>query len=303
MNLNLRVLENSNKMGFMFYIAYDGTKFDAFDELNSNNSSKVKNTIKGTFKFIIESLGFSWAKGIQQAGRTDAKVCANENILYVSSNYLGDLNHLKKEFNLISKFLKIKKIIKTIPNLNFPDNIESREYIYSYPLKKTINNLENIEKICLLKSGTYDVSEFTDKKGINLKEHIRTVNVSYKDSKLFFFGDSFMPKQVRIMSSFILNNSYDPLPGKYLTLNKVNLKKELENLCVSEAFLTEENLEEFSLITNMNLNTFKIEKMGDFLYIFYIPQNLKGEFIGKNGNNIRKIKKILGNIIVREINL
>lgn len=295
MNLNLRGLEKTDKFGFMFYIAYDGTKFHSFDEMNG------KTTVKSKFKDVMNSIGFTWAKGIQQGGRTDAKVSANENILYVSSRYNDDLDKLKKEFNSKSDFLKIKNIVKTLPNLVFPDMVENREYIYSYPTKKILNSPEKIHEICALKSGTYDVSEFTDKKGLELKNHIRTVKVTYEDGKLRFVGDSFMPKQVRIMSSFILTNSLEPLPGKYLILEKIHLKTELKNMLIHNNKIDFSIFNQIKELENFNFSEIKTKKLGDDTNIFYIPKDKKSEFIGKNGNNVKKLKKIIGNILVREV--
>ena len=76
-------------------------------------------------------------------------------------------------------------------------------------------------------SGTYDVSRFTDKKGMELKEHERKVEVTFQKGVLRFIGDSFMPKQVRNMAGYILTGEVETFPGKYLTLEKVYLKEEL----------------------------------------------------------------------------
>lgn len=307
MKIDLRVLEKTDKFGFIFYISYDGEKFHSFDEM----SGKI--SVKSKFREIIEGLGFTWAKGIQQAGRTDAKVSASENLLYMSSYYTGDLESLKEQFNKNSQSIKIKKILKTLPNLVFPDLVEQREYLYRYPKKMIKRESSEIIKLCKEKSGRYDVSEFTDKKGLELKEHIRTVNVTYeecgKDGILRFLGDSFMPKQVRIMSSYILTDSYDPLPGKYLTLSKIYLKTELQELFITEVktpFIeeSEESISHLNSIEeykNFDFSKLKIEKIGDKITIFYLPKERKSEFIGKNGNNIKKLKKILGNILVREV--
>lgn len=297
MEYNLRALEKTDKFGFIFYISYDGTKFHSFDEVSE------KTSVKSSFIETITSLGFSWAKGVQQGGRTDSKVSANENLLYVSSHYKGNLELLRNRFNSKSQFLKIKKIVKTLPNLAFPEMVEAREYIYSYPQKKITNSQEKILELCSELSGTYDVSRFTDKKGLELKEHIRTVHVTYEDEILKFIGDSFMPKQVRIMSSFILTDSYQPLPGKYLTLEKIHLKKELEDMYInsnnsSQSILL---LKEVEALKNLDLNAIKTESLGKDITILYIPKEIKSEFIGKNGNNIKKIKKILGDILVREV--
>ena len=282
--MDIRTIEKSKKTGYMFYITYDGTKFQAFDEM------KDKTTVKGTFRNIMEELGFSWAKGIQQAGRTDAKVSANENILYVSSNFMGNIEKIKDRFNENSANMKITMVKKTFPNLAFPELIAGREYIYRYPQKKIKRTEEEIVKICEDLSGKYDVSEFTDKKGLELKEHIREVEISYKNGKLFFAGDSFMPKQVRIMSGYILTGEKVPLEGKYLTLNKIKLSTELQNMI-------------FEDVDNVDIQGVeRVEKTSDgALYIFYVEKSKKGEVIGKNGKNIKALKKIYGNIVVREL--
>lgn len=283
--MDIRAVEKSKKWGYMFYISYNGTKFQSFDEMNE------KKSIKGKFREVMEKIGFTWAKGVQQAGRTDAKVSANENILYVSSNFNGNIKKIQEDFNKNSDTdLKVTMIKKTFPNLVLPDMIEKREYIYSYPEKLIKNTEEEIEKLCKELSGTYDVSEFTDKKGLELKEHIREVKIIYENGKLRFLGNSFMPKQVRIMSGYILTGKKEPLMGKYLTLEKVYLKNEMKNIVLQEIPDIQEE------------NVIKIEKTADgSLYIFYVPQGKRGEFIGKNGKNIKEMKKKYGDIVVREI--
>ena len=283
--MDIRTIEKSKKWGYMFYISYNGQKFQSFDEING------KKSVKGKFKDIMGKIGFTWAKGIQQAGRTDAKVSANENILYVSSNFNGNMNKIQEEFNKNSDDeLKVTMIKKTFPNIIFPYMIEKREYIYSYPEKLIKNTEKEIEKLCKELSGIYDVSEFTDKKGLELKEHIREVKITYERGKLRFLGSSFMPKQVRIMSGYILTGKKEPLMGKYLTLEKIYLKDEMKNIIFQEV---SDKLEE---------NVIKIEKTTDgSLYIFYVAQGKRGEFIGKNGKNIKGLKKKYGDIVVREI--
>lgn len=269
--MDIRTIEKSKKWGYMFYISYNGQKFQSFDEMDG------KKSIKGKFREIMEKIGFTWAKGVQQAGRTDAKVSANENILYVSSNFNGDINKVQEEFNKNSDAdLRVPMIKKTFPNLVFPDMIEKREYIYSYPEKLIKNTKEEIEKLCEKLSGIYDVSEFTDKKGLELKKHIREVRIIYENGKLRFLGNSFMPKQVRIMSGYILTGKKEPLMGKYLTLEKIYLKDEMKNMILQEVpDISEENV-------------IKVEKTTDeSLYVFYVSQGKRGEFIGKNRNTCR----------------
>ncbi|MEF9933074.1 MAG: KH domain-containing protein [Cetobacterium sp.] len=283
--MDLRVLEKSSKWGYMFYVSYRGEKFYSFDEMIG------KTTVKGEFKRVINSLGFTWAKGIQQAGRTDSKVSAEENILYVISNYLGEFQEIISKFNIEMKDkMFIKKVEKTVPNLVFPDLIEKREYLYSLPKKQIVRENSEIEELCKTLSGTHDVSRFTDKKGLELKEHVRTVEISFHKNKLRFLGNSFMPKQVRITSGYILADKMEALPGKYLSLEKVYLKKELmDSVIIPRDDLHEENIA-------------KIESTRDGkMYIFYVEKDKKGEVIGKNGKNIKSLRKNYKTIVVREI--
>lgn len=282
--MDIRALEKTKKIGYIFDIYYNGKFFDSFDEM------KDKNTVKGNFKEVMNLLGFTWAKGIQQGGRTDARVTGS-NCLYVSSSFCGNIQEIIDKFNeKLNGKMKITRVRRTIPNLAFPDFVEGRKYIYSYPLKKIKRSIEEINKICEELSGTYDVSDFTDKKGKKLKEYIRSVNILFESGKLIFQGNSFMPKQVRIMSSYILTGSKEPLPGKFLKLSEVLLKEELLENIFLEINLKIENVEK--VYTNKNKD----------LYILYIQKDLKGKLIGKNGKNIKKLRKDLnGNIIVREI--
>lgn len=282
--MDIRVLEKSKKMGYIFDISYKGTEFDAFDEMEN------KVTVKGYFRDVMNSLGFTWAKGIQQGGRTDAKVSGN-NCLYVSSNFTGNVQKIVCDFNSKAEGkLKITRVRKTFPNLIFPDYVEQRKYIYRYPQKKITKSQDEIINICKELTGTYDVSIFTDTKGEKLKEHIRTVEVSFENGEFIFIGNSFMPKQVRIMSGYILTGEKTALLGKYLTLEKIYLKEELlKNIFIIDNDIKIENVE-------------KIERTEDKnFYIFYVTKDKKGEVIGKNGKNIKKLRKEYGTIIVREI--
>lgn len=283
--MNFRGIEKTDKWGYIFTVFYNGEKFHSFDEMAG------KTTVKGEFRKEMNRLGFTWAKGIQQGGRTDAKVSAERNLLYVSSNFDGDLKDIIFKFNEeMKEKIFIRKVQKTFPNLSFPEYIEQREYLYRYPKKRIKRSIEEIEKTIKEISGTYDVSIFTDKKGIELKEHERTVIVTYEKNILKFIGNSFMPKQVRNMAGFILSGNIETYPGKYLTLNNVYLKRELEDKIIldSEA-LDIEGVE-------------KVQKTADnTLYILYVKKENKGKVMGKNAINIKNLRKKMGNIIIREI--
>ena len=340
----IRDFENTKYFGYMFFIEYNGEKFNSFDE-NPN-----KKSIKAEFRKILESNKIKIFKGIQQAGRTDANVSAKENILYINSKDVIDFFKLKF---LEIEGLKINKIVRTLPFLEFPQMIQKRYYIYKYPKYLVKNNEERINQICEKVSGKKDFYEFTSEKGKKLKNHIREILVKYENGNLYFAGDGFLPQQVRIMSNFILNNTkFDieklndenfenkklgikdkALDGKYLTLKKVEFSEELEKM----RFFDVENIEElvalknkknrenfekenlgitnlektdFEIkINNLNEELKNIEKIGkirkieknSYFTVFFVEKKDKGEFIGKKGKNIRKLKKILGDVVVKEI--
>ena len=326
----IRDFENTKYFGYMFFVEYNGQKFESFDE-NPN-----KKSVKSEFRKILENNEISIFKGIQQAGRTDANVSAKGNILYINSKEIIDF--LKLKF-LKAEGLKINKIVRTLPFLEFPQMIEKRYYIYEYPKKLRKNDEDRINKICNKVSGKKDFYEFTSEKGKKLKNHTREIFVEYENGKLYFVGDGFLPQQVRIMSNFILNNTkFDieklndenfenrklgikdkPLDGKYLTLMKVDFSEELEKI----SFFDVKNIEELiNLKKNNNeiLETgnseIKIDDLNEQLKsidkvkkiernscftVFFVEKKDKGEFIGKRGKNIRKLKKIFGDIVVKEI--
>ena len=344
MNKLIRNFENTKYFGYMFFIEYNGEKFESFDE-NPN-----KKSIKAEFRKILESNKIKIFKGIQQAGRTDANVSTKENILYINSKDVIDFFKLKF---LEIEGLKINKIIRTLPFLEFPQMIEKRYYIYEYPKHLVKNNEERINQICEKVSGKKDFYEFTSEKGKKLKNHIREILVKYENGNLYFAGDGFLPQQVRIMSNFILNNTKfnieklndenfenkklgikdKALDGKYLTLEKVEFSEELEKMRFFDvenieelvALKNKENRENFEKenlgITNLEKTDFKIkinnlneeleniEKIGkirkieknSYFTVFFVEKKDKGEFIGKKGKNIRKLKKILGDVVVKEI--
>lgn len=205
-----------NKKGYLLEISYKGKYFDCFDEM------KNKKTVKGVLKNYLLSKGIVVIKGLQQAGRTDAKVSANSNYIYfMAKKFNVDII----ELNLKIDGLIIKSIREVKNNLILPDIVKRRIYIYYYP-KKFINLEENeIKRRCLEISGKKDFSEFTNFKGLKLKNHIRDVNVEFIDGKLYFNGDSFLPQQVRIMSSYILKGKKEAMNPKFLILDKIIFKE------------------------------------------------------------------------------
>ena len=322
----IRNFENTKYFGYMFFVKYDGQKFESFDE-NPN-----KKSVKSEFRKILENNKIKIFKGIQQAGRTDANVSAKENVLYINSKEIVDFSKLKF---LEAEGLKINKIVRTLPFLEFPQMIEKRYYIYEYPKKLRKNDEERINQICKKVSGKKDFYEFTSEKGKKLKNHTREIFVKYENDKLYFVGDGFLPQQVRIMSNFILNNTkFDIeklndenfenrklgikdklIDGKYLTLIKVDFSEKLEKISFFDVKIIEElinlkknNNEENSEIKIDDLNeqlksigkVRKIEK-NSYFTLFFVEKKDKGEFIGKRGNNIRKLKRIFGDIVVKEI--
>ena len=329
----IRDFENTKYFGYMFFVEYEGQRFESFDE-NPN-----KKSVKSEFRKILEKNKVKIFKGIQQAGRTDANVSAKENILYINSKEIIDFSKLKF---LETEGMKINKIARTLPFLEFPQMIEKRYYIYEYPKKLRKNDEDRINKICNKVSRKKDFYEFTSEKGKKLKNHTREIFVKYENGKLYFMGDGFLPQQVRIMSNFILNNTkFDiekltdenfenrklgikdkPLDGKYLTFMKVDFSEELEKI----SFFDVKNIEELinlknennrsleiktseSKIDNLNEKVKNIDEItkirkiqkNNYFTVFFVEKKDKGEFIGKRGKNIRKLKRIFGDIVVKEI--
>ena len=329
----IRDFENTKYFGYMFFVEYEGQRFESFDE-NPN-----KKSVKSEFRKILEKNKVKIFKGIQQAGRTDANVSAKENILYINSKEIIDFSKLKF---LETEVMKINKIARTLPFLEFPQMIEKRYYIYEYPKKLRKNDEERINQICKKVSGKKNFYEFTSEKGKKLKNHRREIFVKYENGKLYFVGDGFLPQQVRIMSNFILNNTkFDieklndenfenrklgikdkPLDGKYLTFMKVDFSEELEKI----SFFDVKNIEELinlknensisleiktseSKIDNLNEKVKNIDEItkirkiqkNNYFTVFFVEKKDKGEFIGKRGKNIRKLKRIFGDIVVKEI--
>ena len=275
----IRNFENTEYFGYIFYIEYDGRKFSSFDE-NPNEKS-----IKSEFRKLLEKNGINFFKGIQQAGRTDKDVSAKENLLYINSKHHIEFEKIK--YKKIDG-LKILKIEKTLPFLEFPELIARRHYIYEYPKKLIKNTVEKINLNCMELSGKKDFKKFTSKKGEKLKNHVREIEVEYREGKLYFTGDGFLPQQVRIMSNFILNGNMKPLPGEYLTLVKVDFSDELKKMILKNGDI-EEIIEDVE----------KIEK-NDYFSVFYVNKGNKGRLIGKKGKNIKNLKKLYGNIVVKE---
>ena len=329
----IRDFENTKYFGYMFFVEYDGQKFESFDE------NPDKKSVKSEFRKILEKNKIKIFKGIQQAGRTDANVSAKENILYINSKEIIDFSKLKF---LETEGLKINKIVRILPFLEFPQMIEKRYYIYEYPKKLRKNDEERINQICNKVSGKKNFYEFTSEKGKKLKNHRREIFVKYENGKLYFVGDGFLPQQVRIMSNFILNNTkFDveklndenfenrklgikdkPLDGKYLTLMKVDFSEKLDKI----NFFDVKNIEELINLKNENSISLEIrnsenkldnlnEKLknideitkirkiqkNNYFTVFFVEKKDKGEFIGKRGKNIRKLKRIFGDIVVKEI--
>ena len=326
----IRDFENTKYFGYMFFVEYEGQRFESFDE-NPN-----KKSVKSEFRKILEKNKIKIFKGIQQAGRTDANVSAKENILYINSKGIIDFSKLKF---LETEGLKINKIVRTLPFLEFPQMIEKRYYIYEYPKKLRKNDEDRINKICNKVSGKKDFYEFTSEKGKKLKNHTREIFVKYENGKLYFVGDGFLPQQVRIMSNFILNNTkFDieklndgnfenrklgikdkPLDGKYLTLMKVDFLEKLDKI----SFFDVKNIEKLINFKNNNNEIFEIEnseikidnlneqlksidkvrkiERNSYFTLFFVEKKDKGEFIGKRGKNIKKLKRVFGDIVVKEI--
>lgn len=206
------------KTGLLIKISYKGKYFDSFDEL------KGKKSVKKTLKDYLISKNIKIYKGLQQAARTDAKVDAKENYIYIITE---KFNIDILEFNINIEGLKILEAKFVKKDLILPDLVKRRKYIYFYPKKYKKNDIENIIKACEKLSGIKDFRDFTNHKGKKLKNLVREVYISYIDDKIYFDGVSFLPHQVRLMSGYILKGKIELMPAKYLILNEVVLEEKI----------------------------------------------------------------------------
>ncbi len=193
---------------------------------------------------------------------------------------------------------KIKVVISTVSLANVSSNI-----LEELPLEKTLRLCENVKNVYLFYSN-----EASEKFKL-IKEKLN--NKNFENRKLGIKDKA--------------------LDGKYLILEKVEFSEKLEKI----SFFDVENIEELMALKNENygkdfvklneksleagnsankingLNEElkniggiakikKIEKNGYFT-VFFVEKKDKGEFIGKNGKNIRKLKKIFGDIVVKEM--
>lgn len=277
-----RVIERLTKYGYLFMVSYDGRKFDCFDE------NPGRKSVKGEFIRRMKMLEISWAGGVQQGGRTDAGVSAENNCFYFTSLYSGDFSEIIRKFNEYGNEVFIKRYYKTLPQLVIPDEVESRTYEYRYKLSKKDLCREEIDKKCEELSGTYDVSIFSDAKGSRLKEKIREVKIIYDGKKFIITGNSFMPKQIRIMVNYILREEKIPAPASPLSLTALSFKPEFERKVFTNHPLNSLN----------DIRIVKTEKIDDILVLYVSEQN-KGEIIGINGENIKMIRRTIGKAVVK----
>ena len=82
----------------------------------------------------------------------------------------------------------------------------------------------------------------------------------------------------------------------YKKIKKTELKNN-ENLEIENSEIKIDDLnEQLKSLSKVR----KIEK-NSYFTVFFVEKKDKGEFIGKRGKNIRKLKKIFGDIVVKEI--
>ena len=127
---------------------------------------------------------------------------------------------------------------------------------------------------------------FTNPTFNHLIHEVSMTSSLIENNELHYIGDSFLPQQVRIMSGYILTNKLKPLEGKYLMLYKVNKSDELDALVFTE---------------NNEIKIDKVERVGQNsnITIFFVKAKNKAELIGKNGKNIKQMRKEYGNIVVK----
>ena len=214
-------------------IAYDGSKFQGFQQQKSTN-----NTIHTTLHNALLSLGID-SKPIG-SGRTDTNVHATGQVVsFDLPAHWQDLPSLKKRLNNKLKYIHIKHISKV--DDNFHARFSAKKRVYRYIFKSTRPHIFERDYIAYLKLkdsnklqealslfvGRYDFSLFC-KTGSEVKDHIKEIyDTKYIQRGdyhyIYFQANGYLRAQVRMM----IDAAIKVANGK-LTLNQ--LKEQIDDI-------------------------------------------------------------------------
>lgn len=200
-------------------LAYDGSNFSGF-QFQPN-----KRTIGGELEKALATMHKGQAVRIQSAGRTDAGVHAEGQVIHFDTplqipdkNWQRALNTLLPDDIYIkaaesvteafhARFSAIaKEYLYNVQTTSEPD-VFKRNYAYYYPHEL---NLDKIREACRYLEGEHDFTTFSSAKATIKGSRVRTIYSlsceEYTDGIRFnFYGNGFLYNMVRIIVSVLLD--------------------------------------------------------------------------------------------------
>ncbi len=234
---NLKLKNNSNNkevnyQNYLLTITYDGSNFGGYAK------QKFANTVEETlFNSIFEFLNEDVK--LIEASRTDAKVHAiDQKVMFKSKTKFKEESFLK-EVNNKNREIKVLDIKKVSNDFHSRYDVLNKTYIYKIHTNENIFlnkysffindknlDIDKINKICNLFTGTLDFSGFSSSKR-DSKNTIRTINFfNFKkiDNNNFVFeinADGFLYNMIRIIIPTVLKFYYKNY-SKYEMLSVIN---------------------------------------------------------------------------------
>lgn len=213
-------------MNYRMDISYDGTKFNGWQRQSSTDNTvqgKIENTLSKYFEKNIKITG---------AGRTDAGVHANMQVVNFKVDKEADTGMLRRELNHFlpesivinnvqtaderfhSRFNAVKKVYKYSIwkyDAKYPP-LFNRKYVYCYDKVIDENKLKEISKKFIGKHDFNGFSSDKTKKGtIRTIESIDFFSDEFK-IEIQITGDGFLYNMVRIIVGTMLDASAGEIP-------------------------------------------------------------------------------------------
>ena len=210
-------------------LSYDGSKFNGFQI--QNNGQRVT-TVAGVITKALKNLNIDTT--LIGSGRTDTGVHATAQVLHCElPKFWNDLKKLKDELNRIINPNIYIKSLKSI-NEDFHARFSAKKRLYRYALYSGeyqpflsdyalhVKSIDTKQLDLILKNfiGTHNFKNFK-KQGSDTSSDVREIfkagAYTHKGTTIiYFFGNSFLRSQVRMMSNFALEVMNEKLTCKQL---------------------------------------------------------------------------------------
>lgn len=224
-------------MKYKVVISYDGSKFHGFQRQKDvrNVQSTIENYLSKYFKEDIV---------IKGAGRTDAKVHANGQVISFSTDKC--IKILKRDFNRDNNDIKIKNISQVCEEFHPRFNANEKEYLYKLDTtgKKDNNyfgysyykfDLKKMRDASKLFLGTHDFRNFTAGSRDDYVSTIKKIRI-YKLFGVIYFrfiGYGFYRYMVRNLVGALLLVGRGKIDDNII-LDVLNTKEKRDNLSTAK---------------------------------------------------------------------